>query len=246
VNLETFFENFWKLAEAPNGVQKLRELILQLAVLGKLVPQDPNDEPASALLDKIRTEKERLVKEGKIKQQAQPAIRRDEQETIIAPAGWIFTTLGELANKITDGTHKTPTYVEKGVPFISVKDFSRGQLEFSRARMISPEEHNVLYKRCDPCRGDILIGRIGTLGKAVLVDTDLEFSLFVSVGLIRFSHNFISPIFLQLLLNSPFVEREFDRIKVGGGTHTNKLNLGDLHTVVLPLPPLAEQRRIVA
>jgi type I restriction enzyme S subunit len=109
-----------------------------------------------------------------------------------------------------------------------------------------PRREEVLYRRCDPRRGDILIGRIGTLGKAVLVDTDVEFSLFVSVGLIRFDHQSINPVFFRLLLNSPFVETEFDRIKIGGGTHTNKLNLGDLHTVAIALPPLAEQHRIVA
>jgi len=67
MNLETFFDNFELLSNAPNGVQKLRELILQLAVQGKLVPQDPNDEPASVLLEKIRAEKERLIREKKIK-----------------------------------------------------------------------------------------------------------------------------------------------------------------------------------
>jgi type I restriction enzyme S subunit len=127
-----------------------------------------------------------------------------------------------------------------------VKDFSSGKLDFSRTRLISSEEHAMLYKRCDPRRGDILIGRIGTLGKAVLVDTDREFSLFVSVGLIRFSQVFIAPVFLRLLLNSPLLENEYNRIKVGGGTHTNKLNLGDLHTIIFPFPPLAEQHRIVA
>jgi type I restriction enzyme S subunit len=91
-----------------------------------------------------------------------------------------------------------------------------------------------------------LIGRIGTLGRAVLVDTDVEFSLFVSVGLIRFSQSNFDPEFSRLLLNSPVAVSEFDRIKIGGGTHTNKLNLGDLHTVAVPIPPLAEQRRIVA
>ena len=114
------------------------------------------------------------------------------------------------------------------------------------AERVSPSEHDVLYKRCDPRRGDILIGRIGTLGKAVIVDTDVTFSLFVSVGLIRFDCNNTDPFFLRLVLNSPLVEQEFDRVKIGGGTHTNKLNLGDLHTVALPLPPLAEQHRIVA
>ncbi len=137
-------------------------------------------------------------------------------------------------------------YVEKGIPFISVKDFSGGKLDLSHTRFIPESEHRLLYQRCDPRRGDVLLGRIGTLGKAVLVDTDVEFSLFVSVGLIRFDHNNVHPVFFKLLLNSPFVEAEFNRIKIGGGTHTNKLNLGDLHTVALPLPPLAEQQRIVA
>ena len=116
----------------------------------------------------------------------------------------------------------------------------------TNTRFIPESEHEVLYRRCDPRKGDILLGRIGTLGKAVLVNTDVEFSLFVSVGLIRFDHENIHPDFFRHLLNSPFVEREFNRIKIGGGTHTNKLNLGDLHTVALPIPPLAEQHRIVA
>ncbi len=158
----------------------------------------------------------------------------------------MLTDLGEVSQKITDGAHKTPTYVDKGVPFISVKDFSGGKLDLSNTRFIPEHEHQALYQRCDPRRGDVLIGRIGTLGKAVLVDTDVEFSLFVSVGLIRFDHNNLNPSFFRLLLNSPFVEAEFDRIKIGGGTHTNKLNLGDLYTVAIPLPPLAEQHRIVA
>ena len=120
------------------------------------------------------------------------------------------------------------------------------RLSLENTRYITQEEHRELYKRCDPKRGDILLGRIGTLGKAVLVSTDLEFSLFVSVGLIRFDHRYIVPEYLCIALNSPFVKGEFDRIKIGGATHTNKLNLGDLHTVGIPLPPLAEQHRIVA
>ena len=172
--------------------------------------------------------------------------RPQGREPFAIPMSWAWTTLGHLAIKISDGTHKTPTYTTSGVPFVSVKDFSSGELSFSNARFISPDEHRVLYRRCDPRRGDILIGRIGTLGKPVLVETDTEFSLFVSVGLIRFDQDLTNRRFLRLLLGSPLVESEFARIKVGGATHTNKLNLGDLHTVALPFPPLAEQHRIVA
>ena len=124
-----------------------------------------------------------------------------------------LTELGAIAVKITDGAHRTPTYVDRGVPFVSVKDFSGGKLDLSSTRFIPENEHRILYQRCDPRRGDILIGRIGTLGKAVLVDTDIEFSLFVSVGLIRFDHRNLDPKFFRLLLNSPFVEAEFDRMQ---------------------------------
>jgi type I restriction enzyme S subunit len=234
------------LTTRPDQIKHLRQTILNLAVRGKLVPQDAKDEPATELLKRIAKEKARLVKAGEIK--VRSISSRDRQEPIVfeAPIGWALTTLGEVALKITDGAHKTPTYVERGAPFVSVKDFSAGKLDLSNTRFIPEHEHKLLYQRCDPRRGDILLGRIGTLGKAVLIDTDIEFSLFVSVGLIRFDHRFTNPHFFRLLLNSPFVEAEFDRIKIGGGTHTNKLNLGDLYTVALPLPPLAEQHRIVA
>ena len=79
MNTETFFQQFELLADAPNGIQKLRELILQLAVQGKLVPQNSDDEPAAVLLEKIKAEKERLVKEGKIKKSKKlPDIKQDE------------------------------------------------------------------------------------------------------------------------------------------------------------------------
>ena len=246
MNADQLLAHYEQVADAPSAVPRLRRFILDLAVRGKLVEQDPADEPAAELLKTIAAAKARLVKMGEIKVRKITARERSEPIAFHYPPGWALTELGEVALKITDGAHKTPTYVEKGVPFVSVKDFSGGRLDLSNTRFIPEGEHSVLYQRCDPRRGDILFGRIGTLGKAVLVDSDVEFSLFVSVGMIRFDHTSINPDFFRLLLNSPFVEAEFDRIKIGGGTHTNKLNLGDLHTVAMPIPPLAEQHRIVA
>jgi type I restriction enzyme S subunit len=155
-------------------------------------------------------------------------------------------TLREVTTKITDGAHKTPTYVASGVPFVSTQDFSGGELVLDGARRIPTEEHRRLYARCDPKRGDILIGRIGTLGKPIVVETDEEFSVFVSVGLLRVDPSTITPQYLRLFLTSSLATKEFDRIKVGGGTHTNKLNLRDLATISVPLPPLVQQRQIVA
>ncbi len=246
MNAERLLAHYERVADAPDAVARLRRFILDLAVRGKLVEQDPADEPAWELLRRNAAERARLTSTKRGRVTARAAQEREYPIALPIPTGWELVELGDLALKITDGAHKTPTYVETGVPFVSVKDFSKGRLDLTGVRFIPESEHEALYKRCDPRRGDILIGRIGTLGRAVLVDTDATFSLFVSVGLIRFNHDVIEPGFFVLLLNSPFVEAEFDRIKIGGGTHTNKLNLGDLHTVRLPLPPFAEQRRIVA
>ena len=244
MNAERLLELYERIADAPEAIARLRRFILDLAVRGKLVPQTKKDEPASELLKRIAKEKARSAKATRGRQSEGRG--RTEPFEFSLPVGWALSTLGDIALKITDGTHQTPNYVGSGVPFLSVKDFSGGKLSLSNTRFITEEEHNQLYTRCDPKRGDILIGRIGTLGRAVLVDTDQAFSLFVSVGLIRFSHKELVPEYFRMLLNSPLVEGEFDRIKIGGGTHTNKLNLGDLQTVALPLPPLAEQHRIVS
>lgn len=238
-------DNIASLTARPDQLTEVRRTILSLAVRGKLVRQDPNDEPAAELIERIAAEKARLANGSAPRGQRSDRRERAEGFGFSLPQGWALSTLGSVALKITDGAHHTPTYVGSGIPFVSVKDFSAGRLDLSSTRLIPEAEHRVLYKRCDPKRGDILIGRIGTLGRAVLVDTDVEFSLFVSVGLIRFCHVNMVPEFFRTLLNSPLVEAEFDRIKIGGATHTNKLNLGDLQTVALPIPPLAEQRRIV-
>ena len=178
--------------------ERLKKSILQEAVQGKLVPQDPSDEPAEALLERIRVEKQRLIKEGKIKKDKHESVifrrdnshyeKRGSEEVCIddeipfeIPENWVWCRLGSILEKLTDGAHSTPKYTDSGVPFISVKDVSSGVLSFDSAKHISESEHRELYKRCDPKRGDILLTKVGTTGIPVIVDTDEEFSLFVSV-----------------------------------------------------------------
>jgi type I restriction enzyme S subunit len=244
MDLKTFFEHFDTLAEAPNGLQRLRELILDMAVRGKLVPQDPEDEPARLLLKNIQADKEELYSTKVLRRQKPiPRIEISEHDFPV-PSNWEWSRLGEIAIQITDGTHHTPSYQSSGVPFISVKDISSGKLNFLNTKFISKEEHIEINQRCNPEKGDILICRIGTLGKAVVVNTDKPFSLFVSVGLIKLSPDTNST-FLVYALNSPFLNAQYEEIKAGG-SHTNKLNLRDIPTLRIPLPPLAEQKRIVA
>src|SRR5699024_5887305 len=132
-----------------------------LAVKGKLVPQDDSDEPASLLLERIREEKDRLVKEKKIKKEKPlPEIGEDEIPYEL-PKGWEWVRLNNICSLITDGTHSTPKYTEYGVPFLSVKDLSKGFIDFSNTRFISEEEHTQLIKSCNPQYGDILLTKVG-------------------------------------------------------------------------------------
>lgn len=234
---------FDTLAEAPSAADRLRELILQLAVRGKLVPQDPDDVPATTLIDQIAEKKAGLVKAGHIRKVKPPASISEAEFPYDLPPGWAWARIEQLCVQVTDGVHQTPKYVTEGVPFLSIKDISGGSLDFSNTRLITPEQHAEINARCNPKRGDILFCRIGTLGRALVVDTDRAFSLFVSVGLIQLTGD-LDPEFLRVALNSPFAYDQYDRIKAGG-SHTVKLNLGTMRNALMPLAPRAEQSRIV-
>lgn len=236
--------NMELLATAPGGVAKLRELILTLAVQGKLVPQDPADEPASVLLQKIRAEKDRLMAEGKIKRDKPLAAIAEEEKPFELPQGWEWVRLGQIATQVTDGTHHTPKYLPTGVAFISVKDIDGNTVSFNDCKFISEEEHRQINARCNPEKGDLLLCRIGTLGRPTLVDTDRPFSLFVSVGLIKLPKSSNLSTYIHLVMKSPLLVDQYQEIKAGG-SHTNKLNLGDIPQLRIPVPPLAEQSRIV-
>ena len=177
--------HFDLLLDRPEAMDALEQTILQLAVRGLLVPQDPSDEPASVLLQRIRAEKDRLIAEGKIKRDKPLPPITDEEKPFELPQGWEWVRLGNLTLQITDGTHHTPTYLPEGVAFISVKDIDGKTVSFDQCKYISPAEHRQITARCNPEEGDLLICRIGTLGRVTLVDTDRPFSLFVSVGLLK-------------------------------------------------------------
>ncbi|WP_158566029.1 MULTISPECIES: restriction endonuclease subunit S [Collinsella] len=160
------------------------------------------------------------------------------------PEGWCWTRLGNLLSLVSDGTHKTPQYTETGVLFLSVQNVSGGSFDLTKVRYISRETHEDLCRRVKPGRGDILLCRIGTLGKPIIVDVDYEFSIFVSLGLLRPVSIAIAE-WICSCIDSPVGFAWIEKVKVGGGTHTFKINLGDIPDFILPLPPLAEQRRIV-
>ena len=240
---------------------QLKKSILQYAVQGKLVPQDPTDEPASALLERIRAEKEQLIKSGKIKRGKHESVifRRDNSyyekvdgiERCIdddlpfeIPESWEWCRLGTILQKLTDGTHSTPKYTARGIPFISVKDISSGKISFERTKFISKTEHELLASRCDPHRDDILLTKVGTTGIPVLVDTDRPFSIFVSVAQLRFSTELLDKFFLIYLLKSPLVQTQCRENTKGVGNKNWVMR--DIANTLICIPPLAEQKRIQA
>lgn len=236
--------HFDTLFATEESIAQLKQTILQLAVMGKLVPQDPNDEPASELLKKIAAEKAKLVKEGKIKKDKPLSVVVDSEKAYKLPMTWKWTRFGNIAFQITDGAHHTPTYVDSGVPFLSVKDVSDGQLDFSDTRCISAEQHAELAKRCHPQRGDLLLTKIGTTGVPVLIDVDSEFSIFVSVALIKFPQDLIYGPYLVHLIKSRLVKKQSEDGTEGVGN--KNLVLRKIAGFVLAIPPLSEQHRIVA
>lgn len=225
------------------GVQKLRELILDLAVTGKLTNSLNSDTNADEILKKIADEKELLINQGNLKKVKYSFLPKNND--FLLPSKWVKAYLGEVTLLITDGTHHTPKYLDSGIPFISVKDVSGKTISFDDCKYISSEEHSELIKRCKPEINDILLCRIGTLGRATLIDVEKDFSIFVSLGLLKLSKIINYSKYLHLFLHSPQALLQFDEVKVGG-SHTNKLNLKDLPHIVINLPPLEEQQRIVA
>ena len=225
--------------------QQLKNAILQEAIEGRLVPQDPNDEPASILLEKIRKEKERLVKEGKLKKkdlEVKP-ISEDEIPFNI-PKSWEWVRFSQLYWQLTDGTHSTPKYKEEGIPFLSVKDMSSGKISFSNTKYISAEEHSLLSQRCHPQKGDLLLSKVGTTGIPLIIDTDREFSIFVSLALIKYFPNLIDSNFLLYIINSPLVQLQVKDNTRGVGNKNWVLSA--ISNTIMVLPPLVEQKRIVA
>ena len=161
------------------------------------------------------------------------------------PDLWGWVRLGTLLGIISDGTHKTPNYVEDGVPFLSVQNISKGYFDFTKVKYITEDEHRKLCERVAPQAGDILFCRIGTLGKAIKCTLNIEFSIFVSLGLLRPIDPSVTD-YLVFTINSPLGEKWIQENKVGGGTHTYKINLSDIPNMLIPLPPYQEQNRIFA
>jgi type I restriction enzyme S subunit len=198
-------------------VSRLKQAILQEAIAGQLTAewrtQNPMqkgnpDTDAAALLVKIKAEKQQLIADGKLKKEKPLAEIAIDEIPFSIPDNWVWCRLGEIVKYISDGAHFTPDYIPHGIPFLSVKDISQGFIDFSNCRYISEEEHKQLTQRCNPEFNDVLLTKVGTTGIAKVVDTRREFSIFVSVALIKMFPNYLFPKYLEYCINSPFVKKQ--------------------------------------
>lgn len=214
-------------------VDELKNAILNLSTEGKLVEQKENEDAHQELIKILSDEKEN---------------KRYKYVEIIdypfnIPKSWVWIKLEDICTKITDGTHSTPKYSLEGIPFLSVKDISSGKIKFENTKFIEKEEHDKLYVRCNPEYGDILISKVGTTGVPAIVDCYEEFSLFVSVALLKFNKTKINNKFLYYFLLSPIVQKQVKDNTRGVGNKNWVLDA--IKNTILPLPPIEEQQRIV-
>ncbi|EKF9436494.1 TPA: restriction endonuclease subunit S [Vibrio cholerae] len=239
-------EHFDTLFTTEESIDQLKQTILQLAVMGKLVPQDPTDEPASELLKRIAEEKAQLVKEKKIKKEkALPPISEDEKPFEL-PNGWGFAHMQDLCELITDGTHQTPKYTDTGRPFISAQCVKPFRFMPENCRYVSEEHYQAYIKNRNPEFRDILLSRVGAgIGEAAMIDTDLEFAIYVSTGLLKPHKSSVMSEYLVLWLNSPLGRGFSERNTLGKGVSQGNLNLSLIRAFTVSLPPLQEQKRII-
>ena len=245
--LMPFVEQYAKASTRLNTLNasfpdQMKKSILQQAVMGKLVPQDPNDEPASVLLKKIAEEKEKLIKEGKIKKQkALPAITEDEIPFDI-PESWEWVRLQHVCTKLTDGSHNPPPKTLTGYRVISAKNVKAGKVVFcDDDRLADQNGFDKENPRTDISSGDVILGIIGgSIGNSAIYDHEDKVIAQRSIAILR---GLIPSAYLKLILDTPLVQNQLKTYSSGsaqGGVY-----LGTLANLVIPIPPMKEQLRIL-
>lgn len=244
---ELLEQHFDTAFAAPDGIKKLRELILTLAMQGKLVPQDPSDQPASELLKEIEAEKQRLVQAGKLKKPKPLPPVSEEEKPYALPQGWGWVKFGDISSYIQRG--KGPSYVDFSTHrVISQKCVRWYGLDLEPARYIDPES----LEKYEAIRflqgGDLLWNSTGTgtIGRACLVPHNLNNAELVADSHVTIVRTLtVNNQFLWRWVQSPWVQAGIEK-SASGTTNQIELNTSTVVNHLIPLPPLAEQNRIVA
>jgi type I restriction enzyme S subunit len=240
-NWQRIYRHFDLLFTTEASIDALKQTLLQLAVMGKLVPQDPNDEPASELVKSILSERDQLIKFGGLKTVAKDAVEQGEMY-IHVPSKWAFCRLGNLA-KFIDYRGKTPKKVNSGVPLITAKNVRQGYISREPKEFVTPEEYEIWMTRGFPRIGDMLFTTEAPLGNIALIDIKEKFALAQRVICFQL-HNQAIGNYLKIALMSSQVQQQFENAATG--MTATGIKSSKLKEIPVPLPPLAEQHRIVA
>src|SRR3989344_7272988 len=231
-------------------ISKLRQAILQEAVQGKLVPQNPNDEPASELLKKIQKEKDKLIKEGKMKKQKPLPPISDDEIPYELPKSWEWVRLGDLSASenysFVDGPFgsnlKREHYVEKGIRIIQLQNVGEGFWKEGKNVYTSENKANELI-RCNAYPGDLVIAKMAPVARATIIP-GLHKKYVLCSDCVKFKpHKSININYIKYLLNSEIIRKRV--ILDSTGMTRQRTSLGKLKLLTIPLPPLSEQLRIV-
>ena len=226
----------------------LRQKILDLAIHGKLVPQDPNDEPASVLLERIKAEKERLIKEGKIKKSKKSEKTSDtphyENVPFEIPSSWAWCKLENITVLIEDCPHTTAKDEGEGYPLVRTPNIGEGQLLLDGVHRVSKEVYDKRNIRAVPQVNDIIYAREAPAGNAAVIRENEQVCLGQRTVLIRPMDTLIDSVWLTYAMLAPY-SRNHLTSKATGSTVTH-VNMASIRPFDLPLPPISEQHRIVA
>ena len=244
------FNNLPKITTRAAHIKQLRQTILNLAVRGKLVEQDPSDEPAEELLKKIADKRTTLLKAGypNLIEAKTQAKKLEEQAIPNAiqplPMGWAWATLMQCSALVVDCKNKTAPYASKGIRLIRTTNVRNGRLNLTDQKYVDQSTYESWSARCTPESRDILITREAPMGEVCLIPPGEQICLGQRMMLARLIPGTIDCNFMIYSLRDP---KLMDRVqdKPVGAT-VQHLRVGGVETLLVPLPPLAEQQRIVA
>jgi len=231
----------------------LRQAVLQEAIEGKLTAEwrkqnsqlISGENHASKLLEKIKAEKERLIKESRIKRGKKQAPFNLSEILLNIPEAWSYPELDDITRIITDGTHQTPTYVENGRIFLSAQNVKPFKFMPERSRFVTEQAYLDYTRNIKAEKGDLLVGRVGSKGETAVIDIDLDFAFYVSLGLVKTFKELTVPQYLAIVMNSPYGFKYASGNMSSLGASAGNLNLGHIRSFPIPLPSFAEQQAIV-
>jgi len=249
-NWQRMATHFDLLLDRPEAVDALEQTILQLAVRGLLVPQDPNDEPASDLLKRLRSDRNTwLAARASIDSECLATIKKlrglpDADHPFPIPSNWSFVRLLDCCRLLVDCHNKTAPYAPQGIPIIRTSNIRCGRFRLDDLRYVTEETYDFWSRRCPPEPGDIMFTREAPMGEAAIIPPGAKYCLGQRTMLVRPMHEFIDKEYLLLALTEPHLLERAAPSAIG--STVKHLRVGDVEGLTIPLPPFAEQSRIVA